>query len=217
MSITRTFLVSHASWNSVHDGAEQICFAVWRIQTDATVIEIPLSTTDGSFSMRNLSICLKDAKDQGYSPIICSIAAASNVTGIYIDMADVSREVHKVGGIAMFDCAAYASHKKIVMNPPSRRSSDATIIPAEDMDCADAIFLSPHKLAGGPGCPGVLIAKRRLFVNEVPGAVGGGCVSQVTRNETFFYKDIETREEAGTPDIVGSIRCGLVFNMVSHA
>lgn len=30
-----------------------------------------------------------------------------------------------------------------------------------------------------------------------------------------LIQDIEAREEAGTPDIIGSIRCGLVFALVS--
>jgi selenocysteine lyase/cysteine desulfurase len=36
------------------------------------------------------------------------------------------------------------------------------------MSEADAVFLSPHKFVGGPGTPGVLVAKRALFKNRVP-------------------------------------------------
>ena len=32
----------------------------------------------------------------------------------------------------------------------------------------DAVFISPHKFVGGPGTPGVLVAKRALFANQVP-------------------------------------------------
>ena len=32
----------------------------------------------------------------------------------------------------------------------------------------DAIFLSPHKFVGGPGTPGILVAKKKLFANRVP-------------------------------------------------
>jgi selenocysteine lyase/cysteine desulfurase len=84
-------------------------------------------------------------------------------------------------------------------------------------------------------CPGVLLAKKRIFKNAIPSCVGGGVVEHVTRDGTIWvevsscfesglYKvytesqngqDIETREEAGTPDIVGAIRCGLVFALVS--
>jgi selenocysteine lyase/cysteine desulfurase len=32
----------------------------------------------------------------------------------------------------------------------------------------DAVFLSPHKLIGGPGSSGVLIAKKRILRNFKP-------------------------------------------------
>ena len=44
----------------------------------------------------------------------------------------------------------------------------------------DAVFLSPHKLAGGPGSPGVLVVKKRLVKNSVPTQPGGGTVALVT-------------------------------------
>lgn len=44
----------------------------------------------------------------------------------------------------------------------------------------DAIFFSPHKFVGGPGTPGILIAKKNLFRNKVPHGVGGGTVQYVS-------------------------------------
>ena len=43
-----------------------------------------------------------------------------------------------------------------------------------ELDYKDAVFISPHKLIGGPGTPGVLVARRELFRNRVPTVVGGG-------------------------------------------
>jgi selenocysteine lyase/cysteine desulfurase len=60
---------------------------------------------------------------------------------------------------------------------------------------------------------GVLIAKKKLFTNEVPSNCGGDTVNYVTRTHTEYVRDIETREEGGTPNILGSIRCGLVFHL----
>ena len=41
----------------------------------------------------------------------------------------------------------------------------------------DAVFLSPHKFVGAAGgTPGVLVAKRRLFSNDIPTFAGGGTV-----------------------------------------
>ncbi|MCA9607185.1 MAG: aminotransferase class V-fold PLP-dependent enzyme, partial [Myxococcales bacterium] len=77
----------------------------------------------------------------------------------------------------------------------------------------DAIFLSPHKFIGGPGTPGVLVAKRRLFRNEVPAVPGGGTVAYVNHDEHRYLEDPQHREEGGTPAIVESIRAGLVFQL----
>jgi hypothetical protein len=77
----------------------------------------------------------------------------------------------------------------------------------------DAVFLSPHKFVGGPGTPGVLVAKRALFTNRVPSVPGGGTVSYVNPSEHRYITDIEHREEGGTPAILESIRAGLVFQL----
>ncbi len=47
----------------------------------------------------------------------------------------------------------------------------------------------------------------------MPCDCGGGTVNFVTRTQTQYVKDIETREQGGTPDILGSIRAGLVFHL----
>jgi hypothetical protein len=77
----------------------------------------------------------------------------------------------------------------------------------------DAVFLSPHKLVGGPGTPGVLVAKKRLFQNRVPAVPGGGTVAYVSADEHRYLSDVAHREEGGTPAILESIRAGLVFQL----
>ena len=62
-------------------------------------------------------------------------------------------------------------------------------------------------------CLGLLIAKTKLFTNGVPISAGGGTVVSVTRTYTEYTKDVEAREEAGTPDILGAIKAGLVFEL----
>ena len=59
----------------------------------------------------------------------------------------------------------------------------------------------------------MLIAKRKLFTNGIPINAGGGTVVSVTRTYTEYTKDVEAREEAGTPDILGAIKTGLVFEL----
>ena len=75
------------------------------------------------------------------------------------------------------------------------------------------MFVSPHKFIGGPGTPGVLVARRELFRNRVPTMPGGGTVAYVNPFEHVYLDDIERREEGGTPAIVESIRAGLVFGL----
>jgi selenocysteine lyase/cysteine desulfurase len=77
----------------------------------------------------------------------------------------------------------------------------------------DAVFVSPHKLIGGPGTPGVLAVRRGLVTNRVPTVPGGGTVAYVNPLEHMYLDDVVAREEGGTPDIVGAIRAGLVFQL----
>src|SRR5450432_545362 len=82
-----------------------------------------------------------------------------------------------------------------------------------DLAYLDAIFLSPHKFIGGPGTPGVLVAKKNLFNNSVPTVPGGGTVSYVGLTGHRYLQDPTHREEGGTPAIIESIRAGLVFQL----
>ena len=68
-------------------------------------------------------------------------------------------------------------------------------------------------MSSNVSCLGLLIAKTKLFTNGVPISAGGGTVVSVTRTYTEYTKDVEAREEAGTPDILGAIKAGLVFEL----
>jgi selenocysteine lyase/cysteine desulfurase len=135
---------------------------------------------------------------------IGSFSAASNVTGILTDVEAVSRLLHDHGALSFWDCAAAAPYVRVRMGSPGA-----------DVDGAykDAIFLSPHKMIGGPATPGVLVARRELLTNTVPVVPGGGTVWYVNPEDHQYLDDPERREEGGTPDIIGSIRAGLVFKL----
>lgn len=136
---------------------------------------------------------------------IGSFSAASNVTGIGTATLAVSELLHRHGALSFWDFAAAAPYVKIEMNPDG--------LGPEALAYKDAVFLSPHKFIGGPGTPGVLVAKRRLFANTVPSQPGGGTVSYVNLHEHRYLTDPVHREEAGTPAIIESIRAGLVFQL----
>ncbi len=146
---------------------------------------------------------------------IGSFSAASNVTGILSDTRAISVLLHRHGALSFWDFAAAAPYVEIEMQMrgadgrPAGESTD----PDAHLAYKDAIFLSPHKFIGGPGTPGVLVARRELFRNRVPSVPGGGTVAYVNPLEHVYLSDVEHREEGGTPAIVESIRAGLVFQL----
>jgi selenocysteine lyase/cysteine desulfurase len=133
---------------------------------------------------------------------IGSFSAASNVTGIISDTYGIAELLHEHGALSFWDFAAAAPYVDIDMSSPDRPGA-----------AKDAIFISTHKLIGGPGTPGLLIARKALFTNTVPVVPGGGTVSFVQTDTHHYLVDIEHREEGGTPAIVESIRAGLVFQL----
>ena len=52
------------------------------------------------------------------------------------------------------------------------------------------MFISTHKFVGGPGSPGILIAKKSLFNNAVPANSGGGTVFFVRRENQVYLKEV---------------------------
>jgi selenocysteine lyase/cysteine desulfurase len=118
----------------------------------------------------------------------------------------VSILLHRHGALSFWDYAAAAPYVEIRMGPTGPDGDDG-------LDYRDAIFLSPHKLIGGPGTPGVLVARRELFRNTVPDVPGGGTVAYVNPEAHDYLTDPEAREEGGTPAIIEAIRAGLVFQL----
>lgn len=74
--------------------------------------------------------------------IICTFNAASNVSGIRTDVDKISQLVHQYYGWIFWDYAAAAPYVHIDMNPSKTAYKDA-------------IFISTHKLVGGPSTPGM--------------------------------------------------------------
>jgi selenocysteine lyase/cysteine desulfurase len=170
----------------------------WR-ESIATVVTID-EDADGHVDLERLEAALVEHADRPLK--IGSFSAASNVTGIVTDSRAVSRLLHRYGAFAFWDFAAAAPYVEIDMGSS-----------ASDDGYYDAVFISPHKMIGGPGTPGVLCARRELFTNRVPHVPGGGTVAYVNPEEHSYLSDIEHREEGGTPAIVESIRAGLVFQL----
>ncbi|MGO9901669.1 MAG: aminotransferase class V-fold PLP-dependent enzyme [Solirubrobacteraceae bacterium] len=158
--------------------------------------------TDGRLDLAHLEAELYRYADRPLK--VGSFSAASNVTGIVTDVEQVAIILHRHGAISCWDYAAAGPYLPIDMNS----SPD---VPDGHLAYKDAVFLSPHKFVGGPGTPGVLVAKRSLFGNRVPSVPGGGTVLFVSPGGQTYHPEPAVREEAGTPAIVESIRAGLVF------
>jgi len=139
--------------------------------------------------------------------VICILAAASNVTGLCADVPHLTGLARGIipGAIVCWDFAASLGHQVCNLNPPG----DAAAF-------VDAAFFSPHKLWGGPGSVGILAVKKRILCNAVPAVPGGGVVFYVSDAGHSYIQNSEEREEAGTPNIVGCIRAGLVFHTLDQ-
>jgi selenocysteine lyase/cysteine desulfurase len=170
----------------------------WR-ESIADVVRIP-EDADGHIDLDVLEAALEAHAARPLK--IGSFSAASNVTGILSATDDIARLLHSHGALSFWDFAAAAPYVEIDMLGNHDGASHK-----------DAIFISPHKLIGGPGTPGVLVIRRELMANRVPVVVGGGTVSFVNPLDHKYLDDIEHREEGGTPAIIESIRAGLVFQL----
>ncbi|MCO5584010.1 hypothetical protein L7F22_037929 [Adiantum nelumboides] len=172
----------------------------WR-QSLAEVVEIP-PDEEGFIDLVALKTAL-DSPSYQRRRKLGSFSACSNVTGLITDTRAVARLLHGHGAFACFDFAAGAPQVQIDM-----RSSNK--------DGYDAIVLSPHKFMGEPNTPGVLLMRKSLYMlgKFPPSTCGGGTVSYVNgfhEKDTLYVKEIEEREDSGTPQIVQKIRCALAF------
>jgi selenocysteine lyase/cysteine desulfurase len=172
----------------------------WR-ESIADVVTIP-EDADGHIDLARLEAELVAHADRPLK--IGSFSAASNVTGIVSNTCAIADLLHRHGALSFWDFAAAGPYVDIEMYPQCTEHPLAH---------KDAVFLSPHKFVGGPGTPGVLVARRELLHNRVPDVVGGGTVAYVNPSEHRYLDDPVHREEGGTPAIIESIRAGLVFQL----
>ncbi|KAG0232429.1 hypothetical protein BGX31_005158 [Mortierella sp. GBA43] len=152
---------------------------------------------------------------------IGSFSAGSNLTGVLNDTIAIAELLHKYEAFAFFDYAGVGAYTAVDMNP---RSNNPSTPLHDNMAYKDGVFLSPHKMVGGPGCSGVLAARLEIFSwadrnsstakNEIiPSCPAGGTVDFVSKDKHKYVKSVLAREEAGTPNILATIRTGLVLRL----
>lgn len=156
------------------------------------VKRIPL-THHGLVDLKKLEQIL--SKHQ-HRKIIGSFSVASNVTGIIAPYQQISELLRKYNAIVCFDA---------VVNSPYFN------IPAH---LYDVMFLSPHKLLGGPGSCGLLIIDRKIVDTSLPPTfAGGGTVEYVNRSIQIYKNDIFDRETSGTPPILQFVKAALSYQL----
>ena len=143
---------------------------------------------------------------------MATISAGSNITGALVDVDRVAVLCHRYNTLAVFDYAAVAPYVAINMKGVTPGLSDHfSTVKEPGLAYKDAVFFSPHKLLGGPGSSGVLIAKKNILYSKKPARAGGGIVFFVDELSHEYVASVEELEESGTPGIIQDIRAGLAF------
>ena len=150
----------------------------WR-ESGAKIIYIE-NDENNNFDYSDLETKLKQHKTNILK--IGTFTAASNITGVYLDVDYISLLLHKNNSLAFFDYATAAPYVKIDMNnslPITYREkigfTRKFTNEEEKLIYKDSLFFSPHKFVGGPNTPGVLVIKQHVVRNLlIPSEPGGG-------------------------------------------
>jgi cysteine desulfurase / selenocysteine lyase len=156
---------------------------------------------DGTLDLEHLGKLLAE---HGPQVRLVAITGVSNVTGIANPVHQIARMAHEVGAQILVDGAQWVPHAPVRMHGPD---------PAEDIDY---LVLSGHKLYA-PGSRGALIGSlNTLSARRCVTDVGGGMVEYVSIEDFAIKEQVTAREEAGTPNIPGSIAMGLIAEALMH-
>nr|WP_234448313.1 aminotransferase class V-fold PLP-dependent enzyme [Komagataeibacter oboediens] len=129
---------------------------------------------------------------------IGAFSAASNVTGIITDVDAVTGVLRSHGALSVWDYAGGGPYLPISMRAGTPYEKDAVVI-------------SAHKFVGGPAASGIMIVRDAAAVRTCPVLTGGGTVRFVSPWGHDYATSLQSREEAGTPDVIGDIRAALAF------
>ncbi|KYF91081.1 hypothetical protein BE20_36975 [Sorangium cellulosum] len=120
-------------------------------------------------------------------PRVAVLTHCSNVTGAYLPLERLAKMARAAGAIVVVDAAQSVAHHRL-------RFTELDV---------DYMAFSSHKMLGPSGV-GCLIGRAALLRDAEPRQVGGGVVDFVTF-ESFQYRKIPHKFEAGTPAIEAAI------------
>ncbi|HEY0023411.1 MAG TPA: aminotransferase class V-fold PLP-dependent enzyme [Longimicrobium sp.] len=123
-------------------------------------------------------------------PRVVALTHCSNVTGVYLPLAEMTAMAREAGALVVVDAAQSLPHRRL----------DMARLPA------DFVAFSGHKMLGPSGV-GVLFGRVELLERLRPALHGGGMVDWVT-SESSSVRKVPHRLEAGTPAIEGAIGLG---------
>jgi selenocysteine lyase/cysteine desulfurase len=166
----------------------------WR-ESGASVIEIG-EAAEGGPDMAELDAALRAIPVAALK--IGAFSAMSNVTGIVTDVEAVTKALKAQGALVVWDYAGAGPYLAIDMGAKGGAPKDAVVV-------------STHKFVGGPGASGVLILRKSAVTRTTPVLPGGGTVRFVSPWRQDYLTDLVSREESGTPDVIGDIRAALAF------
>ncbi len=168
-------------------------------QFNNDVIYLPLvgdGANMGAIDLNALEeLCETNADQINY----LAISSVSNVTGVQNPIREVCQIAHKYEILVVVDGAQSVAHG------PTNLS---------DLD-VDFFVFSGHKVYT-PASPGVLVAKRNLVANLLGQDLGGGSVSSVSFYDYELVDDETSKEESGTPNIVGAVALASVLSKLKE-
>lgn len=135
--------------------------------------------------------------------ILLAMAAVSNVTGRSLNHASFFEIGKSNGNVTTFvDYSTFAPYGEMKLTDTIDRQP-----------LTDVLAFSFHKFIGGPQGPGAMFINKELLSDDKPIIAGGGTVDWVSPDSAVYLKNLEEREDSGTPAIIQTIRGSLAINI----
>ncbi len=155
---------------------------------------------DGSLDLDDFAAKLKELSGK---VALVAVTGASNVTGWVNPIHRLAQLAHEAGAKIAVDAAQIAPHRPIDMRKP------------DDPGHLDFVAFSGHKTYAPYGI-GILAGNKSILHAHEPALVGGGVVDLVTLNSAV-WRGLPSREEAGTPAVVGAVAMATAINLLEAA
>ncbi len=168
------------------------------------VVHVPLEhDPDGEAGRVDLEALAKAIEANADRLNYVAVTCASNVTGVINPVHEIARMAHQAGALILVDAAQSAAHLPL------------SVVREDPEENLDVLVMSGHKIYT-PGSPGVIVARKDLFLGLEPTEVGGGIVTFVDAMRYKITDRLPDREETGTPNIPGSIALATTLYLMAR-